>query len=113
MFFLAGAIAGLVIGRRAALLLVLRIMSAGTILCIAVPTMPLLVTGRCPPDVLFGCAAPWTGGAPAPSLFLVFLTHFVSDGLAAGWTHRPGLLADTSFIQRGILVHREAPRPPS
>lgn len=53
MFFLAGAIAGPVIGRwsdfigrRAALLLVLGIMGAGTILCIAAPTLPLLVTGR-------------------------------------------------------------------
>jgi predicted MFS family arabinose efflux permease len=53
MFFLAGAIAGPVIGRwsdfigrRAALLLVLGIMGAGTILCIAAPTLELLVTGR-------------------------------------------------------------------
>ena len=53
MFFLAGAIAGPVIGRwsdfigrRAALLLVLGIMGAGTILCITAPTLPLLVTGR-------------------------------------------------------------------
>ncbi|MFF2317532.1 MFS transporter [Arthrobacter sp. NPDC058097] len=53
MFFLAGAIAGPVIGRwsdfigrRAALLLVLAIMGAGTILCIAAPTLPLLVAGR-------------------------------------------------------------------
>lgn len=54
MFFLAGAIAGPVIGRwsdfigrRAALLLVLGIMGAGTLLCIAAPTLPLLVAGRC------------------------------------------------------------------
>ena len=53
MFFLAGAIAGPVIGRwsdfigrRAALLLVLAIMGAGTILCIAAPTLPLLIAGR-------------------------------------------------------------------
>ena len=53
MFFLAGAIAGPVIGRwsdfigrRAALLLVLGIMGAGTILCITAPTLELLVTGR-------------------------------------------------------------------
>ncbi|MGY2743410.1 MFS transporter [Arthrobacter sp. UYCu723] len=53
MFFLAGAIAGPVIGRwsdfigrRAALLLVLGIMGAGTILCIAAPTLPLLIAGR-------------------------------------------------------------------
>lgn len=53
MFFLAGAIAGPVIGRwsdfigrRAALLLVLGIMGAGTLLCIAAPTLPLLVAGR-------------------------------------------------------------------
>lgn len=53
MFFLAGAIAGPVIGRwsdfigrRAALLLVLGIMGAGTILCIAAPTLPVLVAGR-------------------------------------------------------------------
>ncbi|MFC7847138.1 MFS transporter [Arthrobacter sp. NPDC057388] len=53
MFFLAGAIAGPVIGRwsdfigrRPALLLVLAIMGAGTILCIAAPTLPLLVAGR-------------------------------------------------------------------
>jgi predicted MFS family arabinose efflux permease len=53
MFFLAGAIAGPVIGRwsdfigrRAALLLVLAIMGAGTVLCIAAPTLPLLITGR-------------------------------------------------------------------
>ncbi|WP_285249267.1 MFS transporter [Pseudarthrobacter sp. efr-133-R2A-89] len=50
---LAGAIAGPVIGRwsdfigrRAALLLVLGIMAAGTILCITAPTLELLVTGR-------------------------------------------------------------------
>ncbi|MHA7289131.1 MFS transporter [Arthrobacter sp. MDT3-24] len=53
MFFLAGAIAGPVIGRwsdfigrRAALLLVLGIMGAGTLLCIAAPTLPLLIAGR-------------------------------------------------------------------
>jgi predicted MFS family arabinose efflux permease len=53
MFFLAGALAGPVIGRwsdfigrRAALLLVLGIMGAGTLLCIAAPTLPLLVAGR-------------------------------------------------------------------
>ncbi|MBT2519802.1 MFS transporter [Arthrobacter sp. ISL-28] len=53
MFFLAGAIAGPVIGRwsdfigrRAALLLVLAIMGAGTLLCIAAPTLPLLIAGR-------------------------------------------------------------------
>ncbi|MBT2534607.1 MFS transporter [Arthrobacter sp. ISL-69] len=53
MFFLAGAIAGPVIGRwsdfigrRAALLLVLGIMGAGTLLCIAAPTVPLLIAGR-------------------------------------------------------------------
>lgn len=53
MFFLAGAIAGPVIGRwsdfigrRTALLLVLGIMGAGTILCIAAPTLPLLIAGR-------------------------------------------------------------------
>ncbi|WP_461189373.1 MFS transporter [Arthrobacter sp. Z4-13] len=53
MFFLAGAIAGPVIGRwsdyigrRAALLLVLGIMGAGTVLCITAPTLPLLVAGR-------------------------------------------------------------------
>lgn len=53
MFFLAGAIAGPVIGRwsdfigrRAALLLVLGIMGAGTLLCIAAPTLPVLVAGR-------------------------------------------------------------------
>lgn len=53
MFFLAGAIAGPVIGRwsdfigrRAALLLVLGVMGAGTILCISAPTLELLVTGR-------------------------------------------------------------------
>ena len=53
MFFLAGAISGPVIGRwsdfigrRAALLLVLGIMGAGTILCITAPTLELLVTGR-------------------------------------------------------------------
>ncbi|MBT2513457.1 MFS transporter [Arthrobacter sp. ISL-30] len=53
MFFLAGAIAGPVIGRwsdfigrRTALLLVLGIMGAGTILCIVAPTLPILVTGR-------------------------------------------------------------------
>lgn len=53
MFFLAGAIAGPVIGRwsdfigrRAALLLVLAIMGAGTLLCIAAPTLPVLIAGR-------------------------------------------------------------------
>ncbi|XAS68120.1 MFS transporter [Micrococcaceae bacterium Sec5.7] len=53
MFFLAGAIAGPVIGRwsdfigrRAALLLVLAVMAAGTVLCIAAPTLPLLIAGR-------------------------------------------------------------------
>jgi predicted MFS family arabinose efflux permease len=53
MFFLAGAIAGPVIGRwsdfigrRTALLLVLGIMGAGTILCIAAPTLPILIAGR-------------------------------------------------------------------
>jgi predicted MFS family arabinose efflux permease len=53
MFFLAGAIAGPVIGRwsdfigrRTALLLVLAIMGAGTVLCIAAPTLPLLIAGR-------------------------------------------------------------------
>ncbi|CAH0158855.1 Multidrug resistance protein Stp [Arthrobacter sp. Bi83] len=53
MFFLAGAIAGPVIGRwsdfigrRAALLLVLGIMGAGTLLCIAAPTLPALIAGR-------------------------------------------------------------------
>ncbi|MET3172439.1 UNVERIFIED_ORG: putative MFS family arabinose efflux permease [Arthrobacter sp. UYCu721] len=53
MFFLAGGIAGPVIGRwsdflgrRTALLLVLGIMGAGTILCIAAPTLPLLIAGR-------------------------------------------------------------------
>lgn len=53
MFFLAGAIAGPVIGRwsdfigrRTALLLVLGIMGMGTILCIAAPTLPLLIAGR-------------------------------------------------------------------
>ncbi len=53
MFFLAGAIAGPVIGRwsdfigrRTALLLVLGIMAAGTVLCIFAPSLPLLVAGR-------------------------------------------------------------------
>ncbi|WGW11620.1 MFS transporter [Saxibacter everestensis] len=53
MFFLAGAISGPImgrwsdfIGRRTALLLVLAVMAAGTILCIAAPTLPLLVAGR-------------------------------------------------------------------
>lgn len=53
MFFLAGAIAGPVIGRwsdfigrRAALLLVLAIMGVGTLLCIAAPTLPILIAGR-------------------------------------------------------------------
>jgi predicted MFS family arabinose efflux permease len=53
MFFLAGAIAGPVIGRwsdfigrRAALLLVLGIMGVGTMLCIAAPTLPILIAGR-------------------------------------------------------------------
>ncbi|MEV7605086.1 MFS transporter [Paenarthrobacter sp. NPDC089322] len=53
MFFLAGAISGPVIGRwsdfigrRTALLVVLAIMSAGTVLCIFAPNLPLLVTGR-------------------------------------------------------------------
>jgi MFS family permease len=53
MFFLVGAIAGPVfgrwsdfIGRSAALLLVLGIMGAGTILCFTAPTLELLVTGR-------------------------------------------------------------------
>lgn len=172
MFFLAGAIAGPVIGRwsdfigrRAALLLVLGIMGAGTVLCIAAPTLPLLVTGRFLQGVssavfalayivlsenlqakVFGTsvgiiaainggvggvdgyvgglmaetlgfrsifvvvlvltaiaalcifrlvpagrpagvrgAMDWWG-AGSLSLFLVFLTYFVSDGSAAGWT---------------------------
>ncbi|MEN2744075.1 MFS transporter [Sinomonas halotolerans] len=53
MFFLAGAIAGPVvgrwsdfIGRRTALLLVLAVMAAGTLLCLAAPTLPVLVAGR-------------------------------------------------------------------
>jgi len=53
MFFLAGAISGPVIGRwsdfigrRNALLLVLAIMGAGTVLCIFAPSLPLLVAGR-------------------------------------------------------------------
>ncbi|BCW04896.1 MFS transporter [Arthrobacter sp. NtRootA1] len=53
MFFLAGAISGPVIGRwsdfigrRTALLLVLAIMGAGTVLCIFAPSLPLLVAGR-------------------------------------------------------------------
>jgi len=172
MFFLAGAIAGPVIGRwsdfigrRAALLLVLGIMGAGTILCITAPTLELLVTGRFLQGVssavfalayivlsenlqarVFGTSVGiiaainggiggvdgWVGGLMAEtlgfrsifvvvlaltavaalcilrlvpagrpsgirgamdwwgagslSLFLVFLTYFVSDGSAAGWT---------------------------
>ncbi len=53
MFFLAGAIAGPVIGRwsdfigrKTALLLVLGIMGAGTVLCVVAPSLPLLVAGR-------------------------------------------------------------------
>ncbi|MFF2245884.1 MFS transporter [Arthrobacter sp. NPDC058130] len=178
MFFLAGAIAGPVIGRwsdfigrRAALLLVLGIMGAGTILCIAAPTLPLLITGRFLQGVssavfalayivlsenlqarVFGTsvgiiaainggvggadgyvgglmaetlgfrsifvvvlvltaiaaaciiktvpkgrpqgvrgAMDWWG-AGSLSLFLVFITYFVSDGSAAGWT-APSTLA--------------------
>lgn len=178
MFFLAGAIAGPVIGRwsdfigrRAALLLVLGIMGAGTILCIAAPTLPLLIAGRFLQGVssavfalayivlsenlqarVFGTsvgiiaainggvggadgyvgglmaetlgfrsifvvvlvltaiaaaciiktvpkgrphgvrgAMDWWG-AGSLSLFLVFITYFVSDGSAAGWT-APSTLA--------------------
>lgn len=178
MFFLAGAIAGPVIGRwsdfigrRAALLLVLAIMGAGTLLCIAAPTLPLLIAGRFLQGVssavfalayivlsenlqarVFGTsvgiiaainggvggvdgyvgglmaetlgfrsifvvvlvltaiaaaciiktvpagrpqgvrgAMDWWG-AGSLSLFLVFITYFVSGGSAAGWT-APGTLA--------------------
>ena len=59
MFFLAGAIAGPVIGRwsdfigrRTALLLVLGIMGAGTILCIAAPTLPHPHRRQVPPGSL-------------------------------------------------------------
>lgn len=183
MFFLAGAIAGPVIGRwsdfigrRNALLLVLAIMGAGTVLCIFAPTLPLLVTGRFMQGVssaifalsyivlneylparLFGTSigiiaaingggvggvdgyfgglmaetlgfqsifvavlvlaaiavvcvikvvpsgksavAPgrmdWWGGAGSLSVFLVFITYFVSTGSSAGWTSPAalGLLA--------------------
>jgi len=162
MFFLAGAIAGPVIGRwsdfigrRAALLLVLGIMGAGTILCITAPTLEMLVTGRFLQGVssavfalayivlsenlqakVFGTSvgiiAAINGGLMAEtlgfrsifvvvlvltviaalcilrlvpagrpsgirgtmdwwgagslSLFLVFLTYFVSGGSSAGWT---------------------------
>ncbi|MET3719231.1 MULTISPECIES: MFS transporter [unclassified Arthrobacter] len=178
MFFLAGGIAGPVIGRwsdflgrRTALLLVLSIMGAGTILCIAAPTLPLLIAGRFLqgfssavfvlayivlsenlPAKVFGTsvgiiaainggvggvdgyvgglmaetlgfrsifvvvlvltavaaaciirvvpkgrpagihgAMDWWGAASL-SLFLVFITYFVSGGSAAGWT-APGTLA--------------------
>ncbi|UKA72262.1 MFS transporter [Arthrobacter sp. FW306-06-A] len=190
MFFLAGAIAGPVIGRwsdfigrRAALLLVLGIMGAGTVLCIAAPTLPLLVTGRFLQGVssavfalayivlsenlqakVFGTsvgiiaainggiggvdgyvgglmaetlgfrsifvvvlvltavaavcifrlvpagrpagvrgAMDWWG-AGSLSLFLVFLTYFVSDGSAAGWTSPTALalLAGTVFSFSGF-----------
>lgn len=53
MFFLAGAISGPVmgrwsdfLGRRKALLLVLGIMAAGTVLCLVAPTLSVLVIGR-------------------------------------------------------------------
>lgn len=53
MFFLAGAISGPImgrwsdfLGRRKALLLVLGVMAAGTVLCLLAPTLPLLVAGR-------------------------------------------------------------------
>ncbi|RAX15980.1 MFS transporter [Pseudarthrobacter sp. AG30] len=192
MFFLAGAIAGPVIGRwsdfigrRAALLLVLGIMGVGTILCIAAPTLPLLVTGRFLQGVssavfalayivlsenlqakVFGTsvgiiaainggiggvdgyagglmaetfgfrsifvvvlvltaiaalcifrlvpagrpagvrgAMDWWG-AGSLSLFLVFLTYFVSDGSAAGWTSPTALalLAGTVLSFAGFWV---------
>ncbi|WP_309080444.1 MFS transporter [Zhihengliuella sp.] len=53
LFFLAGAISGPLmgrwsdfIGRRRALLIVIGIMAAGTLLCLAAPTLELLVAGR-------------------------------------------------------------------
>lgn len=53
MFFLAGAISGPImgrwsdfLGRRKALLLVLGVMAAGTVLCLLAPTLPLLIVGR-------------------------------------------------------------------
>ncbi|GAB3550740.1 MFS transporter [Arthrobacter tumbae] len=53
MFFLAGAISGPImgrwsdfLGRRKALLLVLGVMAAGTVLCLLAPTLPILVAGR-------------------------------------------------------------------
>ncbi|WP_074587154.1 MFS transporter [Arthrobacter cupressi] len=53
MFFLAGAISGPImgrwsdfIGRRRALLLVLGVMALGTVLCLAAPSLTLLVIGR-------------------------------------------------------------------
>ncbi|WP_342450449.1 MFS transporter [Arthrobacter pigmenti] len=53
MFFLAGAISGPImgrwsdfLGRRRALLLVLGVMAAGTVLCLLAPTLPLLIVGR-------------------------------------------------------------------
>ncbi len=53
MFFLAGAISGPImgrwsdfIGRRRALLLVLAVMAAGTLLCLFAPSMPVLIVGR-------------------------------------------------------------------
>lgn len=53
MFFLAGAIAGPImgrwsdfLGRRRALLLVLAVMAAGTVLCLLAPTLPVLIIGR-------------------------------------------------------------------
>lgn len=198
MFFLAGAIAGPVIGRwsdfigrRAALLLVLGIMGAGTILCIAAPTLELLVIGRFLQGVssavfalayivlsenlqarVFGTSVGiiaavnggiggvdgWVGGLMAEtlgfrsifvvvlvltviaalcilrlvpagrpagirgamdwwgagslSLFLVFLTYFVSDGSAAGWTSPTALalLAGTlaSFAAFWLIEKRRS-----
>lgn len=53
LFFLAGAISGPLmgrwsdfIGRRTALLLVIGVMSLGTVLCLLAPTLPVLVAGR-------------------------------------------------------------------
>lgn len=53
MFFLAGAISGPImgrwsdfIGRRRALLLVLAVMAAGTLLCLFAPSMPVMIVGR-------------------------------------------------------------------
>ncbi|MDQ0029680.1 MFS transporter [Arthrobacter bambusae] len=196
MFFLAGAIAGPVIGRwsdfigrRFALLLVLAIMGAGTILCVAAPTLPILIAGRFLQGVssavfalayivlsenlnarVFGTsvgiiaainggiggvdgyfgglmsetlgfrsifvvvliltaiaaacilktvpkglpqgirgAMDWWG-AGSLSVFLVFITYFVSDGSAAGWTAPStlGLLAGTiaSFVAFWMIEKR-------